>query len=273
MSADILKDWLRGARSTARWIEYDEYAARVFAGAPADWWAEPVRYADALGQARKIVRTEVLTIDLTAPCLAHAPPTGSPLDRIRAGLADPQARAFGLCALDALVHKFSGDSDLALKVAAPRDLLKRCGADDEPSFDDLDDVSSALADLVRALADRPVAALFVARAGGEPWTADETDAYGPLFGTAHHYGWLAALGVDAAILDGGGFEEVDLVLCAAAPGARLAASVAPRVGGGLTEAYWRSDTDPMLPAGALAYGVIPADAEPERIVARCAALG
>ncbi|MGE3775018.1 MAG: hypothetical protein AB7I32_18990, partial [Gammaproteobacteria bacterium] len=93
MSAGILKAWLAGTRSGALWIEYDDYAGRVFAGAPADWLGQAVRYANTLGQARKIVRTDVLTIDLTAPCLAHAPTAGSPIERARAALDDATARA------------------------------------------------------------------------------------------------------------------------------------------------------------------------------------
>ncbi|HMM77085.1 MAG TPA: hypothetical protein PJ986_15345 [Gammaproteobacteria bacterium] len=274
MSADILKRWLAGARPGALWVEYDDYAGRVFAGAPADWLSQAVRYANTLGQARKIVRTDVLTIDLTAPCLARAPAAGSPAERARAALEDAGARAFGTEVLDALAHKFAGDTDLALKIASPRDLLRRCGEQGEPSFDDLDELATALAGLLRALADKPVAALLVAREDAQAWTADEAEACEPLFSAAHHYGWATALGVGAALLEGGEeFSGVDLLLCAEAPAGRLAARERPRVGGGLPEAYWRGDAAPALPAGTLAYGVIPADAEPERIVARCAALG
>lgn len=274
MSAGILKAWLAGTRSGALWIEYDDYAGRVFAGAPADWLGQAVRYANTLGQARKIVRTDVLTIDLTAPCLAHAPTAGSPIERARAALDDATARAFGAEVLDALAHKFAGDTDLVLKIASPRDVLRRCGEAGEPAFDDLDDLATALAGLLRALADKPVAALLLAREGAQAWTADEADACEPLFGAAHHYGWSSVLGVDVALLDGGEeFRDVDLLLCAEAPVDRLASSARPRVGGGLPASYWRGDAAPALPAGTLAYGVIPVDAEPERIVARCAALG
>jgi len=275
MSAGILKSWLAGTRAGALWIEYDDYAGRVFAGAPADWLEQAVRYANTLGQARKIVRTDVLTIDLTAPCLARAPMDGSAFERARQALSDASARAFGAEVLDALAHKFAGDTDLVLKIASPGDLLKRCGGG-EPSFDELDELASALADMLRALAERPVAALLLARAGDEAWTADEADACDPLFNAAHHYGWSTALSVDAALLDGA-FTGVDLLLCAEAPASRLDPGGSsderrPRVGGGLSAAYWRGDAAPGPPAGALAYGIIPVDAAPELIAERCAAL-
>ncbi len=68
------------------------------------------------------------------------------------------------------------------------------------------------------------------------------------------------------------FAGVDLLLCAEAGGALLEAGAAPRIGGGLPASWWQAASPPGLPAGALAYGVIPVDAEPEHIVARCAAL-
>jgi len=273
MSAGTLKRWLGGAPESVRWVEYDAYAGRVFAGDPADWLAQPVRYANTLAQARKVVVTDVLTIDLTAPCLARLPTAGSAAERVAQALAEPSARAFGAEVLDALAHKFASDTDLALRVASPRDLLQRCGADGEPSFDDLDDLSSALAALLRALSDRPVAALLVARSGDAPWSPDEADACEPLFSAARHYGWTTALSLDTSLLDAAdAFSGIDLLLCADAPGAALEAGRVPRVGGGLPDSWWRGDAPLTLPAGALAYGVIPVDVAPEHIVERCGSL-
>lgn len=268
-----LRDWLSGARASLRWVEYDDYAGRVFAGAPADWLGQAVRFANTLGQARKIVPTDVLTIDLTAPCLALAPEAGSAAERANGALAQAAGRAFGAEVLDALAHKFAADTDLVLKIASPRDLLGACGNEDEPSFDELDDLAGALAGLLRALADKPVAALLVTRSGDAPWSPDEADACEPLFSAAHHYGWLSVLCVEASLLPPAtAFAGVDLLLCAEADRALLEAGGAPRIGGGLAAGWWRAASPPSLPAGALLYGVIPADAEPEHIVARCAAL-
>lgn len=274
MGAGLLKRWVEGAGAGLTWIEYDDYAGRVFAGAPPDWLSQAVRFANTLGQARKVVRTDVLTIDLTAPCRARAPADGSPVDRVRAGLDDAAARAFGTEVLDALAHKFAGEVDLVLKVASPRDLLRDGGEDGEPSFDDLDEVASALSGLLRALSDKPVAALLVARGGDAPWSADEVDAIDPLFSAAHHYGWLAALAVAPPLLaTATAVSGVDLVLCPAAEPAQLGATQAPRVGGGLDTTWWRGDAAARVPSDGLAYGIIPVDAEPEHVVARCASLG
>jgi hypothetical protein len=275
MSAGILKGWLAGARPGALWVEYDDYAGRVFAGAPADWLSDAVRFANTLGQARKVIRTQVLTIDLTAPGLARTTGDGTPAELAAQALSDPVGRAVGVQVVDALAHKFAGDTDLVLKLRSPRDLLRHFGAGGEPTFDELDDLATALAALVRGLADRPIAGLLVARAAAETWTADEADACEPLFSAAHHYGWVTALSVDESLLDDGDLElsGVDIVLCAALGAVSLEARVGGcRVGGGLPAAYWAGESSPALPTGALAYGVIPVDAAPERIVERCAQL-
>lgn len=273
MSTGTLKRWLGGAADALRWVEYDAYAGQVFAGAPADWLAEPARFANTLAQARKVVVTDVLTIDLTAPCLARMPEGGSAAERAARALADPSARAFGAEVLDALVHKFGADTDLALRIASPRDLLARAGAAGDVSFDELDDLASALAGWLRAVSDRPVAALLVARAGSAPWSADEADTCDPLFSAARHYGWSTALSIDAPLLEAAdAFDGVDVLLCADAPTTMLVPGHRPRVGGGLPAAWWRGAAPLALPAGALAYGVIPVDAAPEHIVERCALL-
>ena len=274
MSAGILRGWLDGARASVTWVEYDDYAGRVFAGAPPDWLTQAARFAATLGQARKVIRTQVLTIDLSAPCLARARADGSAVERALQALDDPAARAFGAEALDALAHKFAGDTDLVLKISSPRDLLRRCGADGEPSFNELDDLASALVGLLRALSDKPVAALLVARAGKAAWTMDEADACEPIFGAAHHYGWLTAMSVEHALAAGGAPEgaAIDLLLCADADPAMLTRSGRPRIGGGLPAAYWTGDGPAAPTPGVLAYGVIPVDAEPERILERCAGL-
>ena len=269
VSAGILKAWLSGTRAGVLWLEYDDYAGRVFAGAPADWLGQAVRFANTLGQARKVVRTHVLTVDLTASGLARAAAEGAPAERATQALADAAARAFGAEVVDALAHKFAGDTDLVLKVASPRDLLRRCGATEEPSFDELDDLATALAGIVRSLADKPIAGLLVARTSAAPWTADEADAYEPLFSAAHHYGWVTAMAVDATLL-AEDFAGVDILLCAEADLA--AAKGSRRLGGGLSSAYWSGTSAAALPPGALAYGVIPVDGEPEHIVERCAQL-
>jgi len=275
VSAGILKQWLAGQRPSALWVEYDDYAGRVFAGAPADWLMQAVRFANTLGQARKVIPTHVLTVDLTASGIARTAAQDGPAEAALRAVGDEGGRAFGTEVLDALAHKFAGDADLVLKVSSPRDLLVHFGVRGEPSFDELDDLASALAALVRALAERPVSGLLVTRTSEAEWTADEADACEPLFSAARHYGWVSALRVGASLLrtQAGDFRDADILLCADMDAAELAAlGPGRKYGGGLPTGYWLGEAALAAAPGQLLYGVIPVDAEPEQIVARCAAL-
>lgn len=275
MSAGILRQWLAGQRPSVLWVEYDDYAGRVFAGAPADWLMQAVRFANTLGQARKVIPTNVLTIDLTASGIARTAAQDGPAAAALRAVGDEGGRAFGAEVLDALAHKFAGEADLVLKVSSPRDLLEHFGARGEPSFDELDDLASALADLVRGLSERPVSGLLVTRNSEAEWTADEADACEPLFSAARHYGWVSALRVGASLLrkQGDALRDPDLLLCADVDAAELATLAAGRkCGGGLPAAYWLGGSQLAAAPGQLLYGVIPVDAEPEHIVERCAAL-
>lgn len=277
MTAGILKSWLAGSGRGVLWLEYDDYAGKVFAGAPADWLADSVRFANTLAQARKVVPTQVLTIDLTAPCLARARGNaGGPSDLALRAIDDPKARAFVIEVVEALAHKFANEADLVLRLASPRDFLRALGAETEPSFDELDDVASAMAGLVRMLAEKPVAGLLVSRIGDLPWSADEGEACDPLFSAAHHYGWTTSLALEPALMlaAGHGYPEVDILLCSElGPDQLTVRNGGWHVGGGVGRAYWTGDSSASMPVtGGLLYGIVPATGEPEAIIARCSKL-
>lgn len=272
MTADILRSWLAGRRERVLWIDLDDYARRVFAGDPADWLAQAMRYANGIAQARSVVRTEVLSIDALAPVRAvlAAGGNGDAVTRIRAALADPAARAFATEVLDALAHRFAQELDLVLKLTSPRDLLGACGVE-APGFDELDEVTLALADLVRSYAEKPIAGLLISRAGADAVSTDEADAYATLIGAARHYRWVTALTrvsmPAAGAVDG---LDVDLILCPELDAPTLAAVAARGVccGGGLTRAFWMAPHVPPIPALGILYGVVPETAQPERVIER-----
>ena len=277
MAAQYLKAWLAGQRSCVLWIEYSEYAGRVFAGDPADWLGQATRYANTVAQARKLVRTQVLTLDVLAPALSRTPAGASPLERALAVVADPLGKAFVSEVLDAWAHKFAGDIDLVLKLRSPIDLLCALGASEPPSFDDLDDLSAACAAFIRSFADKPLAGLLISRTHTSPIDADEAEACVPLLRAARHYGWVSALALDAALLPAGAGEltaATDLLLGAElAPAALVSLNQSRRgFGGALGDAFWQPADPAPRPTEQLLYGSIPPSANPERVLARCATL-
>ncbi len=276
MADGVLKDWRSGGRDRLLWVEYDEYARRVFAGSPPHWWRDAVGYSGTLAQAHRVVPSDVITVDALSPCLVawRDDPSAfagqSPAERAQALLAGAAARAFVAEALDALAHRFAGRADLVLRLLAPADLLRACGAPagEDPGFDAMDDTAVALANHLRAFADRPVAGLLLESAAPVALSPDEREACDPLLGAAGHYGWTTALALPActAAADGTG-EGFDLALLPEVGAGDLGQD--RRRGGALPASTWRErDAVPApLPRG-LRYGRIDPDAEPELVVER-----
>jgi len=277
MAANVLRSWLDGSRERVLWIEFDDYARRVFAGNPADWLKQATRCANTLGQARSVIKSEVLSIDALAPvrALLAAGGDGDAVERVRAALGDPGARAFTTEVLDALAHKFAQELDLVLKLTSPRDLLAACGVP-EPGFDELDDVTMALSDLVRSFAEKPIAGLLLERAADEPVGTDEADAYATLVGSAQHYRWVSVIAQTASQPATGAIDglDVDLLLYPELEAAALAtlADSGLRCGGGLPGAYWTAASAQAAPARGVLYGAVPETAQPELVLERVKAL-
>lgn len=264
MAESRLHTWLAGSASSLVWVEFEAYARRVFGAANANWYGDATSYAAALGQAQAALGSDCFGFDLLAPFLVQEP-RGK--DALLEALGDPAPAAFIDQALDALLHHHAGKRDLVLLVRAPADLLGHAA---EPSFDDLDDVALALTELVRRYAQRPLAGLVIDKQQGASLSADEIDAYESLISAARHYHWVTACAF-AAVKDGtatAGSLDLDMLLLPETPLEKLPeAGSKPRYAGGLDSAFWAGRGGAgRLVGPVLAYGRIPAAAEPETVL-------
>jgi len=271
-----LKAWLDDGTDDFLWIEFEQYARRVFAHAGDDWYLDAARYAATLIQAQSVIPTRCLSVDILAPCVANLEPGPRSPDTVIDALNGDIASAFIAGVLDALLHRFSGQLDVVLKVHAPWDLLSGGERMTTIEFDSLDDVATATATVLRKFSDKPIAALLLERAEGGALSDDEVDAYEPLIGIARHYDWHTALSF-AALSDGSATLDqldVDVVLCPNTARDNLPGkSSRPCIGGGLDSNFWTAPPSPSDLTGRLLYGVIPSDAQPERVLAVLAGLG
>ena len=268
----VFKDWLGGAGNTVLWVEYEAYARRVFANSPADWYADPVRYASTLIQAQGVMPSQCLSVDVLAPSLSTLEDTDAPLAAAAIvdslGL-DTQAD-FVAQALDALLHRYGGQLDLFVKLRTPASLL---GAGDDPAmitFDDLDDLAAALSNFMRPLADKSVTGVLLEKCGDVSLTVDEVDAYEPIISAARHYDWCTAMSFPDVTL-GTTLEsqlDLDVLLFPQCPLESISAAASdPRTGGGLTDAYWSGAAISADESrGRLLYGCISASANPETVL-------
>ena len=265
MTTSLLKTWIERRDSRFYWIDYEAYARRVFANDSADWYRDAARYAATLLQARAILPTQCLSVNVTAPFLA--PGTGADPAAVLALLGNPAALAFIGDVVAALAHRLEGKVDLVLKFTAPWDLLSGC--DNAPEFDALDDVATALATCMRRFADRPLAGVLVETARTSALSADEIDAYQPLISAARHYGWFTAMALPAAnaaaipVID----LDLDVLLWPQSALSTIDSHLSnPVHGGGLIDAFWRGEVESGSASQALLYGQVPAEALPEAVV-------
>ncbi|MBI2800356.1 MAG: hypothetical protein HYX63_08715 [Gammaproteobacteria bacterium] len=277
MAAGVLRSWLDGRRADVLWLEYEAYARRVFANAPSDWSRVVSRYANTMVQARKALPTDVLTFDLAAAGMAALGDSEVGVARVRAALSAPSGRAFIAEAVDAVAHKIGDSTDLVLKVATPLDLWMSAAPDASPSFDELDEIATAITNLLRDLSDKPLAGVLLTRASAVALSLDESDAYAPILNAARHYRWITCMSLHPGVIGTPTAHpvDVDILLGPDIPLSTIGnlPSTTARIGGGLDAAFWSSNESSFEhAAGELRYGIVPDDLEPEQVLARMAVL-
>lgn len=269
-----LYDWVHARRDTLTWLDCDRYVWSVFAGAPDRWYDDPATLVAATAQAHRLLRSDVFGVNVLGPFSRHLVPAGNAAEVCAAlELAGPRRVLAGT--LDALLHQLGDRADIVLDCPAPRRLFAS-GA--EVGFDELDDVATGLLEVIRTMADRPIGGLQITCDTPSGPDDDEIDVWSSLLAAAGHYGWISAIRLDG-VTDP---DQVDTTL----PGdllllSRVAADALPddrRYGGGLPPALWADTAEAARLAEAAAkrrfrFGEIPADAPPETVVARIAALG
>jgi hypothetical protein len=268
-----LNDWISGRRDRLTWLDCDRYVWSVFAGAPERWHEDPGTMIGATAQAQKLLQSDVLAVDLLGPFSRHLVRGSSPED-ICAALDEEQPRQDLLATADALLHEFGGRVDVVLDCPSPRKLL---GEGQDVDFNALDDVATALLDVVRAVADRQLQGLQITcdtKAGPD---VDELDSWSSLLAAARHYHWITVIRLDG-VVDPDQLDSTwpgDLLLLP-----DLEAEAVPddrRLGAGLPPTAWIDSIEAVRITDAAGkrgfrFGEIPHDAAPEIVLDRINAL-
>jgi hypothetical protein len=268
----VIADWKSGVRQRLLWIDFERYAWRVFAGGAEDWYRNAARFAATLGQALRVVRSDVVAIDVAAPLLSAWATESSSRHPDAASFIDflstcEGPRAFVADVADALGHSIGSRADLVLKFPCPRDLMMAAGIAEDAAqdFGALDDLSTALVALLRQLSSKHFAGVQLLSSSSEGLSDDETDAYAPIFSTAGYYGWATCLTYMK--------DYFGPIQCGAQIGLfpnesmdRLLTRGDPKCGGGLTSAYWLGSESVSIEGCRLPYGLIPEEANPETVI-------
>src|SRR4051794_10067000 len=130
---DALENWVHGRRECLTWLDVDRYVWSVFAGACQDWHEDPGTMIGAMAQAQKLLRSDVLGVDLLGPFSRHLLADSSAAE-IAAVLEREEPRRDLAATVDAMVHQFGDQIDIVLDCPSPRRLL---GEGAEVGFDAL----------------------------------------------------------------------------------------------------------------------------------------
>jgi hypothetical protein len=261
------------------WLDYTAYAGRLLANGAVPWLD-----ADAAGgwmrKAQSLLKSDVAVLPVAAvmeswlsanPALAAAMAAKRrvvfPLKTL---LADEALRAH-LVELARVLRAHFDKLPLVLALPSPRRWVALAyaqafaGETAEIDADAVDGAAAYIADFLRAFADcRLDGLLLQENAESAPASAEDLALYQPLFNVAAHYRWDAGLQLPAGsryALNGGGPA---FVLAAQAIG--LPAGVAVPSG------FWDGEAPTECAAGDFRYAEIPADARPENVLERLAAL-
>lgn len=259
------------------WLDFERYAAQVFAGQPADWLTNAHRHADTLNQAQRLIRSDVVAIpvlDAWIDTPAWQATANASLAQALAQWTDegPQQR-FATEVMDALFHRLGEQVLLVMALPSPSQVLRLAGCTPPFDFDDLDDVGSALTTVLRSHCERRFAAVALRCDEAEGLSDDEYEACEPLLKSARYYGWGTALRLDAVPAGSplAHADTFDAVLLGHWPDEALSASGLRQAAGGLGAPFWQQAA-PFPQRPDVRYGALPPDAQPEQVAERLAAL-
>lgn len=270
---DVFEDLAERLGRAPLWIDFEQYAATVFAGAPTDWYRDGNRYAATLAQARSLLRSDLISVPVLGASLAEggwndsAADGASAADALDALLSRAGPKRFLADALDALFHRFTGKAELVLELPSPSRLLRLRGGEAPFDFGDMDDIASALTAVLRELSGRDFRAACITCDEPDGLSDDEQEAIEPLVKAARYYGWGVAVRLDGLVeAQAPERGDADVVLLRQWSDAAVTV-LGPWAAGGLTESFWRDPGIEAPSTGALHFGTVPADAVPE-VVAR-----
>lgn len=250
-----LDRWRHGELDRVLWLDIDDYARRVFGGTA--WHENPLEWVSAIAQARRIVPTDVVGLDVSAWLAPLLPPgdAGTALDRLSATLTSPTFTG-RLADVAAMARHQVSSADLVLLVPPPHMALTAAGGSGEADFDDLDAVCLDLVDLLRGLAESGITSVAVSDA--DRVNDDEAEPLAPVLSTAAHYGWSRiALGDDGPLS-----RAVDVIIPVTG-----SADHVHRV----PDSYWHGTGE--FPTAGLLVGRVPPDVTPEDVLDRANAIG
>ncbi len=267
------------------WLDSDAYAWRLFGGDPRQL-LQPAEYVGLQRKAQGLLRSDVVALDVAAVArvmLEARPALREAMTQKRRAMAPLKTLAAdaGLRqGIDDLLSGLRGSfasTPLALVMPSPRRWLRESyaltfGADAgiDIGEDEIDSAAVQLADFLRHFGESGIDVLLMSESADDPpASSDELEWYRPVLNVAAHYRWDVGLRLDAAPATPLGADGIGFVIAPPSDGSALA-GVCGHV---IAPAFWSDSNAVAAPDAAdFRYAAIAADAKPETVLARLAAL-
>lgn len=268
-------------RATPVWFDSLAYCQeKLLSGGPVPW-ASPGELTAFTSKAHGMFRSDALLVDLAelyawrvatdAALRTSMAARSRPGYALRTLLADDEARAVAVDALSAAAGA-SGSTPVVLSAPAPARWLsisaELAGQPvDVPDSDRADTAGMYMADLLRVFAAGPVDGLLLDEGSTPAADLLHPDAYRPVLNVADHYGWPVLLCTAAAPAWPHGAVAGVAGWIGSPPRDRPAGTWGVCTG----DEFW-GGTDPTGDPD-LVLAVVPAHADPERVMGRVRTLG
>lgn len=268
------------------WINFVPYAKRLFAGHEEDLWKHPGRFLSVYSQAQGLLQSDVLSLHIHDFYQAFLGDRSDLMEQwqgkkttfaLKKVLAMEEPRSTLLEVLTGLVGLYADRHPIVLIVPSPQRFLQWVktmvspGGEPVIGSHEMDAASMYMADFLRTFSNSKLAGIVLEETYPTASNLKETlELYQPISNLAEHYQWafglhLADLQEDVERLK----EKVDFVLYEGDNWSSLdqlwKAGMAS--GGGLDRAFWSGNVDSEnRQMKGLAYGTIPEDAHPEKVL-------
>jgi hypothetical protein len=262
------------------WLDYTAYAGRLLANGAVPW-LDVDAASGWVRKAQSLLKSDVVVLPLgevVASWLEANPELARAMGAkrravfpLRTLLADEALRAH-LVELARVLRSSFSRLPLVLMLPSPRLWLAQAyaqalpGETAEIDADAVDSAAAYLADFLRAFAECGVDGLLLEEsAESEPKAAEEQQLYQPVFNVAAHYRWDVGLRLPPGSRCAAGKDGLAFLLAPRAPEGLA-------VGIQVPQSFWAGAAPPECAQGGFRYAEIPADARPESVLDRLAAL-
>ena len=269
-------------------LNFFSYAKKLFAGTEENLWKNPASFLSFYSQAQGLLRSDILILPIEYFYTAYLSDHPDLLEQwkgkkakfvLKKLLAQEEPRDIIVEVLSGLSHLYSDRHPIVLMLPSPQHWLlqiqqiESLGSHHSLSSDDIDSASIYLADYLRKFSNSGLSGIVLEECS--TLIIDPIEALGlyrPISNVAEHYQWAMGLQIEDQIKEMASLnEKIDFILYEGTNLSTIGTLCDKGIpcGGGLDKAFWTGEiaTDQLEVKG-LAYGTIPEDAQPEKVLER-----